>query len=186
VVKRLLVPAVAERLSTGIIFLKIIPKLSAMSLRNLNLWNRPDRISEIYGTLITIALIVYFFLMYAIGLVHVIELRLLNFIIMLAGIYLALKQYQRTHDGHMNYFRGLTVGIATATIGSSTFAVFLFLYLKLDGNLMQSIIENEPMGRYLNEYIIAAAIMAEGVFSGSLLAYILLNFMKTDKATEPT
>jgi hypothetical protein len=157
-----------------------------MGLRNLNLWNRPDRIPEIWGTLITLALIVYFFLMYAVGLVHVIELRMLNIMIMLAGIYLALKQYQRTHNGHMNYFRGLTIGIATATIGTSTFAVFLFIYLKLDPSLMRSIIENEPMGRFLNEYIAAAAIMVEGVFSGSLLAYILLNFMETDKATEAT
>jgi hypothetical protein len=38
----------------------------------------------------------------------------------------------------------------------------------------------------LNEYIIAAAITAEGTFSGSLLAYILLNVMETDKATEAT
>jgi hypothetical protein len=152
----------------------------------LNLWNRSDRIPEIYGTLITLALIAYFFLMYALGLVHVIELRLLNFIIMLTGIYMALKQHKRTHGGHLNYFRGLSIGIATAAIGASTFAAFILIYLKLDANLMQTIIEKEAMGRYLNEYVAAAAIAAEGVFSGSLLAYILLNVIETDKATEAT
>jgi hypothetical protein len=157
-----------------------------MNLRNLNIWNRTDRIPEIYGTLITIGLIVYFFLMYALGLVHVIELRIFNLFIMLAGIYYAMKQYKRTHDGHLNYFRGISIGVATATIGASTFAAFLLIYLKIDANLMQVIIEREAMGRYLNEYIIAAAITAEGTFSGSLLAYILLNVMETDKATEAT
>jgi hypothetical protein len=157
-----------------------------MSLRNLNIWNRPDRIPEIYGTLITFGLIVYFFLMYALGLVHVIELRIFNLLIMLAGIYFAMKQHKRTHDGHLNYFRGISIGVASATIGASTFAVFLLIYLKIDAGLMQTIIEREPMGRYLNEYIIAAAITAEGTFSGSLLAYILLNVMETDKATEAT
>jgi hypothetical protein len=157
-----------------------------MSLRNLNIWNRPDRIPEIYGTLITVALIAYFFLMYAFGLVHVIELRLLNLFIMLGGIFMAMKQYKRTHEGHLNYFRGLSIGVATATIGTSTFAVFLLLYLKVDNSLLQAIIEREPMGRFMNEYIAAAAIMIEGVFSGFTMTYLLLNFVETDKATEAT
>jgi hypothetical protein len=157
-----------------------------MSLRNLNIWNRPDRIPEIYGTLITLALIVYFFLMYAFGLVHIIELRLLNLLIMLGGVYMAMKQYKRTHDGHLNYFRGLSIGVATSTIGASTFAVFLLLYLKVDGHLMQTIIEREPMGRYLNEYSAAAAVTIEGVFSGLTMTYLLLNVVETDKATEAT
>ena len=65
-------------------------------MKNLNLWNRPDRIPEIYGTLIALGLIVYFFAMYAVGAVHVVELRLLNLFIMLGGIYYAMKQYKRT------------------------------------------------------------------------------------------
>lgn len=162
-------------------------KLSLMkSLRNLNLFNRPDRIPEIYGTLVALGLIVYFFLMYAVGLVHVIELRLLNLFILVAGIYFAVKQHRRTHNGHLNYFRGLTIGIATSTIGTSTFALFLLLYLKIDGHLMQSIIEQEPMGHYLNEYAAAAVITCEGVFSGLTMTYILMNFLETDRVTEPT
>jgi hypothetical protein len=160
--------------------------VKAMSIRKLNLFNRPDRIPEIYGTLITLGLIVYFFAMYAFGLVHIIELRLLNLFIMLAGIYMAMKQYKRTHNGHLNYFRALSTGVATATIGASTFALFLLLYLKIDGNLMQSIIENEPMGRYLNEYVAAAMVTIEGVFSGFTMTYLLLNYVETDKATEAT
>ena len=157
-----------------------------MDIRNLNIWKRPDRIPEIYGTLITLGLIVYFFTMYAVGLVHVIELRLLNLFIMLGGIYLALRQYKRTHAGHLNYFRGLSIGVATSTIGASTFAAFLLLYLKIDNNLMQSIIAREPMGRYLNEYIAAAVITMEGIFSGFTMTYLLLNYVETDRVTEAT
>jgi hypothetical protein len=157
-----------------------------MSIRNLNIWNRPDRIPEIYGTLITLGLIIYFFLMYAFGLIHVIELRLLNLFIMLGGIYGALKQYRRTHDGHLNYFRALTTGVATAAIASGTFAVFILLYLKADPGLMAGIIEREPMGRFLNEYIAAAAVTIEGLFSGCTMTYLLVNYVQTDKATEAT
>ena len=155
-------------------------------MKRLNLWNRPDWIPEIYGTLITLALIVYFFTMYAVGLVHVIELRLLNLFIMLAGIYFAMKQYRRTHDGHLNYFRALGLGVYTAVIGASTFAFFLLIYLKIDDNLMRHIIENEPMGHYLNEYIAAAVVTLEGTFSGLTMTYLLLNYVETDKATDVT
>lgn len=157
-----------------------------MSVRSWNVWNRPDRIPEIWGTLITLGLIVYFFLMYAAGLIHMIELRLLNLLIMLGGVYGALKQYKRTHTGHLNYFRGLTTGVATAAIGASTFAAFLLIYLKIDHNLMASIIRNEPMGRFMNEYIAAAAVALEGLFSGCTVTYLLLNYVGTDKATEAT
>lgn len=157
-----------------------------MSRMSVNIWNRPDRIPEIWGTVITLALIVYFFLMYALGLVHIIELRLLNLLIMLGGIYGAMRQYKRTHEGHLNYFRGMSIGVATATIGASTFAAFLLIYLMLDANLMKSIIENEPMGHFLNEYIAAAIVTIEGVFSGVTMTYLLLNYVETDKATEAT
>lgn len=157
-----------------------------MNIKSWSAWNRPDRIPEIYGAMVALGLIVYFFTMYAAGLVHVIELRLLNFFIMLAGIYGALKQYKRTHTGHLNYFRGLTTGVATAAIGACTFAAFLLIYLKLDHHLMASIIRAEPMGRFLNEYIAAAAVAIEGLFSGCTVTYLLLNYVGTDKATEPT
>lgn len=149
-------------------------------------FDRPAQISQIYGTLLFLGLITYFFIMYAVGLVHIVELRVFNFFIMLVVEYYALQHYRKTHKGRMNYFRALTIGTAIATIGTATFAVFLVIYLKIDQNLMQSIIENEPMGRYLNEYIAAAVIMAEGIFSGFGIIYLLTNVMPSDEATEPT
>lgn len=143
----------------------------------MEIWNRPKRIPEIYGTLITLGLMAYFFIMYATGLVHVIELRLLNIFILLAGVYYALKQYKRTHQGRLDYFHALVTGTATAAIGAATFALFLFVYLHIDRNLMQSIAENEPMGMYLNPYIASAAVFFEGLFSGLAVAYLLTNFM---------
>jgi hypothetical protein len=124
--------------------------------------------------------------MYALGVIHVIELRLLNLFIMLAGVYYALKQYRRTHHGHLNYFRALVTGTAAAAIGTSTFALFLFAFLKIEGNLMQAIQENEPLGPYLNPYIASYAVMLEGMFSGFGMTYLLINYMQTDRATEPT
>jgi hypothetical protein len=151
----------------------------------MNIWNRPTRIPEIYGTLIFLGLLVYFFIMYAVGLIHVIELRIVNLFIMLGGVYAALKQFRRTHQGHLNYFRALSLGTAAAVIGTSTFSVFLFLFLKFEGNLMASIRANEPLGPYLNPYIASFMVFLEGIFSGFGLAYLLVNWVETDNVAEP-
>lgn len=140
------------------------------------------RIPEIYGTLTTVALIAYFFLIYAIGYVYITELRILNLFIQGAGIYLAIRQFKNTHDGHLNYFRGMAVGIATSFIASSTFVLFLFIYLYLDHNLMSVIKEHGPLGEFLNPYIATFTVWLEGIFSGFMATFILINFIDTDKA----
>jgi hypothetical protein len=146
----------------------------------MNIWNRGTRIPEIYGALVTLGLIVYFFIMYAAGLIHVIELRLFNVVILLAGIYFAQKQFKRTHNGRLDYFKSLTTGAATGAIAAATFSLFVFIYLKLDKNLMNSIAVNEPLGYYLDPYICSFAVFLEGLLSGFGMSYLLTNFLATD------
>src|SRR5690349_7238907 len=106
----------------------------------------PNRIPEIYGTFIALGLIAYFLISYWAGFVHIVELRLLNFLIMVAGVYFALRQFQRTHEGSLNYFRGLVTGIASSTIGTMTFVVFLYIVFLLDRDLYQTVVKEGPMG----------------------------------------
>lgn len=148
-----------------------------MKIGNTSVWNIATRIPEIYGTLIFIGLITYFFLMYLFDLVHVIELRLVNLVFLLAGVYFAMKQYQRTHRGRMDYFHAFTTGMATAAIGTLTFAAFLLVYLHLDQNLMQQIAEGQPLGFYLDPYIASFMVSLEGIFSGLFVTFLLSNFM---------
>ena len=119
-----------------------------------------------------------------VGLSHVVELRLLNLFILSGGVYMALKRFKQTHDDRLNYFRGLVTGVATAAVGSLVFSLFLFLYMKLDTNMMQFIIENEPMGRYMNPYIAAFIVALEGVFSGLLVTFVLINYVSTDEVNQ--
>lgn len=150
----------------------------------MKIFDYPKRIPEIYGTFIALGLIVYFFLMYALGLIHIIELRALNVLIQVAGIYYALKQFRRTHHGEMNYFRALIIGLAASFIGTSTFVLFLFFYLKIDTGLLLSIREHAPLGAHLNTYIATFAVWVEGIFSGFMATFVLINYMETDKATQ--
>ena len=147
-----------------------------MKIGNKSIWDISTRIPEIYGTLITIGLIAYFFLMYAVDLIHIIELRLFNLVFLVAGVYFAMKQYRRTHRGHMDYFHAFTTGMATAAIGTLTFAVFILIYLHIDGKLMQEISE-QPLGMYLDPYIASFMVSLEGVFSGLFVTFLLSNYM---------
>lgn len=147
--------------------------------------NDPNRIPESYGLRVAVGLIVYFVVMHLTGLSHHVELRLLNLLILVTGVYLALKKYKETHASQLNYFRALATGVSTAAIGSFVFAIFLFAYMKIDTSLMTSIVENEPMGRYLNPYIASFIVALEGLFSGLLVTFILINYISTDEVNEP-
>ena len=147
-------------------------------------FNDPDRIPQSYGLRIAIGLIAYFVVMNLLGYSHRVELRLLNLLILVAGVYLALKKFRETHEERLNYFRALATGVSTAAVGSSIFAVFLFVYMSLDTTLMNSIVQNEPMGRYLNPYMAACVVALEGCFSGLLVTFVLINFVQTDEVNE--
>lgn len=151
----------------------------------MNVFTNPNQIHVNYGLKIAGGLIAYFLIMKFAGLLHVVELRLLNLFIIVAGIYMALKKFKQSHEDHLNYFRALVTGVATGAIGSMAFAFFLFIYVTfLDTAFMQFIIENEPMGRFMNPYIASFIVALEGVFSGLLVTFILINYLTTDEPTQ--
>lgn len=150
----------------------------------MSLFTDPKRIPENYGLKIGAGLIAFFLLMKVTGLVHHYELRFLNVFIQVGGIYYALKKFKETHGQHINYFRALVTGVSTGAIASLIFAIFLFAYLMMDQSLMLDIIEKEPMGRYLNPYIAAFMVALEGIFSGLLFTFILINYIPTDEVSD--
>lgn len=150
----------------------------------MSLFTDPKRIPENYGLKIGAGLIAFFLLMKVTGLVHHYELRFLNVFIQVGGIYYALKKFKETHGQHINYFRALVTGVSAGAIASLIFAIFLFAYLMIDNSLMLDIIEKEPMGRYLNPYIAAFMVALEGIFSGLLFTFILINYLPTDEVSD--
>lgn len=137
-------------------------------------------IGEIYGTYMTLGLIAFFLVCYWTGLVHVRELRLLNFPIMLAGVYFGLDQWKITH-GSLNYFKALTLGAYMSGIAALTFATFLFFIFSVDHNLYVRVVKEEPLGQYMNMFIATSAVALEGIFAGIMATYIICNFIDTDK-----
>lgn len=150
----------------------------------MSIFNDPKRIPENYGIRIAVGVIAFFLFMKLVGLFHIVELRVLNVFILVAGIYLALKKFKATHEGHIHYFRALVVGVATGAIASFIFAIFLFVYVTVDSSFMVWLQENEPMGRFLNPYIVSFIVALEGIFSGLLVTFVLINYLQTDEPAD--
>jgi len=139
-------------------------------------------VAEKHGVFICGGLIVFFFIMRIFDLLYVVELRAMNIFIMTAGILMSIKTLQRIHPDRYTYFQGMGTGILTGIIGSVLFALFVFFYVTfLDAGLMQSIIENEPMGRFMNPYIVAVIIAVEGIASALLVSFIIMNYLDPHK-----
>lgn len=139
-------------------------------------------ISEKYGFLIALGLIVFFFVMRIFGLLYVVELRVMNIFIMIAGILLAVRTLRKMSPEEFTYFKGMGTGILTGIIGSVLFGLFVFFYVSfIDTGLMQNIIENEPMGRFMNPYIVSVIIVLEGIASALLITFVLMNYLDPTK-----
>jgi len=133
-----------------------------------------------YGLYTAIGLIAYFLVMKIVGLVHIIELRTLNFLILVAGIIKATRFYRDHHQEQMTYLKGFGIGILTSGVAVIPFALFIFIYLQLDVELLNYIIEGDTYGQHLNPYMLSFIIAFEGLFSGLILTFIIMQYMKRD------
>lgn len=140
----------------------------------------PERVPEIFGTIITAGMLVYFLASWALGFVDIIWLRILYLPIMVAGVYYALKQFRRTHKG-LGYFRGLVIGVSSSFIAVSTFVLILFILFQLIPPLYNTVMENSTMATYMNTYLATFAIWVEGTFAGFMTTYVLMNYIETTK-----
>ena len=151
----------------------------------MSLFTDPNKIPLNYGLKIAGGLVAYFILMDVIGFGNHVELRLLNLFILAAGIFFGLKKFKETHEDHLNYFRALVTGVAIGAVGSGIFSILLFAYLSIDTGFMDRMMAQEQMGLHLNPYMASFIVALEGVFSGLLVTFVLINWVTTDDVNDP-
>ncbi len=131
-----------------------------------------------YGLYTFAGLVAFFFLMKIAGLFHITELRTLNLFIMIAGIWRALIFYKLNSRTQLPYLEGLGLGTLTGMVAVIPFAAFVLSYLLIDQSFMSMIIENEPFGEYLNPYNVSIIIALEGIFSGAIVSFGIMQYLK--------
>ncbi len=137
-----------------------------------------ERVAMRFGLFTFAGLVGYFMAMKWVGLFEIHELRALNFFILLAGITKALQYYKKYCNIDFAYFQGLSLGILTTLIAVVPFAIFIFFYLEMDAVFMQHLIANEPFGRFFNPFILSFLVAFEGIFSGGLMSFGLMQYMR--------
>lgn len=141
------------------------------------LWvNRyPNRGAEIYGALMGLGLIAFFLIGYSFGFAHTLVFRVLNFPILLAGVYYAVKQSGKTTNG-IRYSRGFKIGLVSSMIAISVFALFVFLVFTMDHSFYVAAVKARPADLHMNTFIAAFVYWLEGVFTGFLITFLLMCF----------
>lgn len=141
-----------------------------------------EKIGLKYGLLTAAGLTAYFLLMLLLGLMHVIELRFLNGIIMAVGVVLAIKAFKSVSDGEFSYFSGIGTGMITAVVGTVLFAAFMVIYAKIGGGELIGMLSAE---RYIGErvastpgIVIFSVLLLEGVISGFMISFIAMQYFK--------
>jgi hypothetical protein len=130
-----------------------------------------------------LGLIFYFLLMKFLNLVTVVELRFVNFFILLLGVRYILLARRKENQGKLEYLSGMMLGVMTAGTASVIFSGFVFLYLKfIDHSLMEYIITTQPFGSYLTPAGSALILFVEGAASGAIISFALMHILNRDSA----
>ncbi|GAA5039806.1 hypothetical protein GCM10011506_39490 [Marivirga lumbricoides] len=130
------------------------------------------------GLFIFIGLLIFFFIMSLLGLVHNLELRALNLFIMAGGVYFSIKNIKRRNKD-FDYLKGMGTGFLAAISSSLAFALFNILFLTVvNPDFMTEVIAEEPFGSYLTPFTVAIVILMEGVASGFLFTFGIMQWFK--------
>ncbi|MBX2841738.1 MAG: DUF4199 domain-containing protein [Flammeovirgaceae bacterium] len=132
-----------------------------------------------YGLLMAAGFVFYFLFMKLIGMHDIVELRVFNFLILIGGVAFSIHQSLKHNPETFGYFEGLRVGFITSAIGVTTFAIFIFFYLAfIDVEFMMWIKDKVPLGTYLDPFSIMVTIEVEGIASGFLATFIIMQYEK--------
>ena len=133
------------------------------------------------GLLTSAALIGYFLLMKAVGLAHIIELRLLNFVFLGIGITYGIYQLKKSLSHEDFYLKGLGHGFMIVLFALVPFAIFMTVYLQfIDPQLMAQIRESVAIREYINWMAILFVILLEGLASGAILTFAAMQYFKNE------
>lgn len=148
-----------------------------------------EKIGLKYGLLTAAGLILYFFLMKLLGLIHITELRFLNGLIMAIGVVLAIRALKIVSSGKIGYFKGLGTGVITAVVATVLFASFMVAYIGIAG---EDLIEMLTAERYFGQrvastpgIVIFSVLMLEGLISGFFISFIAMQYFKRNDYKTP-
>jgi hypothetical protein len=140
------------------------------------------KLGSVTGLLIAAGLIIYFLLMKAVGLAHVVGLRAFNLVILLGGLMLMYNYYRAHTKDKVNYFPGIGLGAVAIAVSVVLFSGFMFIYFsQIDPGLLEEIRHRNPhTANILTPFTSAFEVACEGIGSGAMLVFSLMQYYKGD------
>lgn len=124
-----------------------------------------------------IGYLILFFIMKFLNLYHIVELRVLNFLIQSTGIYFALKELRQQDQSNYGYLNAFLEGIIVTMAGALPFAIFMVTYLtSVEPEFMTYLQQYALNGAYLNPMTVFIGLVFEAVGSGFLISYVIMRY----------
>jgi hypothetical protein len=130
------------------------------------------------GALVFACFMVYFLIMRAIGLHEVFVLRYLNALFLIGGISLAIHSYKKNKKDDISYKKGLQMGMLITLIAVIPFATFIYFYLNIDDDFLNLVEKNVELRDFISPGIVSGFICLEGLCSGSIISFIVMQYFK--------
>lgn len=139
----------------------------------------------IYGLLLFVGFVAYFFVMKATDLYYNYNLRIFNIIIHFGLVYFAIRSYYNTHkDRKFNYLTGTLAGFKPSLVGVLLFGIFQLFYLGWDQAFLQHLQENTPIGEYITPFTAAFVLIIEGIGVSVIISYIAMRIVDAQEINE--
>src|SRR3954465_9781032 len=118
----------------------------------------------VIGLITCAALLAYFFIMEAVGLGNVLELRFFNFIIVAVGVFYGIKKLKNDLHEDQFYLKGWAQGIYISAVCVVSFSVIMSIYIVyFDPFLVETIRKNTNIGNSLNAFTLFVSLFMEGM-----------------------
>ena len=130
-----------------------------------------------FGLLPPLGIIGYFLIMRAFGLIHHMELRYFNGVILLIGV-LASMRHRAFNQPHFSYLEGFGQGVITGVVATLLFSGFISVYLRIDKAFLEYIQANAMFGSYLNSQTVFGVLVGEGFASTVCISFISMQYFK--------
>jgi hypothetical protein len=145
-----------------------------------------NRVSLKAGVYTAAGLVCYFVIMRLFNLHHYLELHYLNVIVLFLGLRYALQHIKQI-TGEIRYFEGLKSGLIVTLISVFLFNIFMLIYETLiDPPFLLFLKEKITLGPLFSvqetAVEIAGILVAEGLSSGFVLTFILMQYYKSESS----
>jgi hypothetical protein len=147
-----------------------------------------ERLALSAGLIISACLIIYFVVLKITNLLPMVGLRVIDFLILGIGLFIAFRYHQSKTGRKMMYLQGLLFGLSISAFSTLPFAIFTGIYFEwLDPQSLFALRVNAPiLGSNISAFKIGITTIVGGMGWGMVTSFLMMQYFQDDSAHEAT